>query len=90
MKSRRSVSDMSMISFLQIAANFEFVTHALIAESAQLLAIVTKSTLAVHDAALHCRLAIQGLNRAIASFSKLNMDAVLCATISLLYQQTEW
>lgn len=72
-------------SFFKLAVQYDFVAYGIMAKSAKRLAVVTRSTEALQDAARYQSLVLQGLNKAIHSFSKENADAVLCASISLQY-----
>ena len=76
--------------FLQISAEHEFLAHAQVAIAANRLAFVTKSASAAKEAVAHHALAIEGLRREMASFSRSNMDAVLTATLLIQSQQSDW
>ena len=58
--------------------------------SANRLAYVTKSSAMLEDASFYQSLAVKGLRAALDSFSKENSDAVLAASILLLFQQKTW
>ncbi|KEF51176.1 uncharacterized protein A1O9_12790 [Exophiala aquamarina CBS 119918] len=75
---------------MQIASKVSFAAHALIVISAKRLAHVTKEAGILDDAAKHHALAVQGLRKELATFSRENADAVLCGSILLLFQQDTW
>ncbi|EXJ62117.1 hypothetical protein A1O7_02550 [Cladophialophora yegresii CBS 114405] len=78
---------------LQMAASIDYVAYAHILVAANRLGRVTKLASVMEDAQHYQGLAIKGLRRALASFSKENADAVLGASISLMNQQqtpAEW
>jgi len=62
----------------------------MMAKSAQRLALLTKSSEAMEDAARYQYLALRGLNQAIISFSRDNADAVLCSSICFQYNANDW
>ncbi|OCT50153.1 hypothetical protein CLCR_07226 [Cladophialophora carrionii] len=78
---------------LQMAAKIDYVAYAHILVAANRLGRVTKLASVMEDAQHYQGLAIKGLRRALASFSRENADAVLGASISLMNQQqtpAEW
>jgi hypothetical protein len=79
-----------MTRFFQLALKFEFVAYAIMAHSSERLALVTKLSTAFEDTIRYRSLAIQGLNKAIDSFSKDSADAILCASLCLSNQETDW
>ncbi|CAK4030053.1 related to UPC2 Regulatory involved in control of sterol uptake [Lecanosticta acicola] len=76
--------------FLSIAASYPYVMHALLSFSANHLAWSRSSdetrNLHIH----HGTIALRGLHEAIGSFSHANADAVLAASLLLLWQATDW
>ena len=79
-----------MVSFVQLAHRFDFVAHAITGHSAARLAVVSKTSAAFDEATYYCNLAIQGLTRAINSFSRDNADAILCASLCLSNEEDGW
>ncbi|KIX02968.1 uncharacterized protein Z518_06518 [Rhinocladiella mackenziei CBS 650.93] len=70
-----------------IAARYDFVAYSMMVISANRLASLTKSSNILEDVLHYQSLAVKGLQRALSSFSKDNSDAVLSASILLLFQQ---
>jgi hypothetical protein len=70
-----------------MAAKIDYVAYAQIVVAANRLGRVTKLASVMEDAEHYKVLALKGLRRALASFSKDNADGVLAASISLMYQQ---
>jgi hypothetical protein len=62
----------------------------MLGQSAGRLAIATKSSAAYQDFVRFKILAVEGLNRAIATFSKENADAILFASIAISNQESNW
>lgn len=60
------------------------------AHSSQRLALMTKLSSAFENTTRYRSLAIQGLNKAIDQFSQDNADAILCASLCLSNQETDW
>ncbi|KAH8585963.1 hypothetical protein B0O99DRAFT_645753 [Bisporella sp. PMI_857] len=76
--------------FLKIGATYSFVMHSLLALSGSHLAWLTGCPLTANIAFEHRGIALKGLYGAIGSFLRENSDAVLAASLLLLWQATEW
>ena len=78
------------IRFLSIASSYPYVMHALLSFSANHLAWTQSSpetrNLQIH----HGSIALRGLHEAIGSFSPANADAILAASLLMLWQATDW
>lgn len=72
---------------LQIAAKVDYVAYVQIVLAANRLGKITKLSSVLEDAVHYKTLALRGLRRALASFSKENADGVAAASISLMFQQ---
>lgn len=72
---------------LQIAAKVDYVAYVQIVLAANRLGKITKLASVLEDAVHYKTLALRGLRRALASFSKENADGVAAASISLMFQQ---
>ena len=79
-----------LIRFFKLAVTFDFVADAMAAESAERLALVTKSYKASQDASQYRRLGLQRLEQAMQSFSRNNADAILCALLTWRIQAPDW
>ncbi|KAF2719716.1 hypothetical protein K431DRAFT_228141 [Polychaeton citri CBS 116435] len=79
-----------MPKFLSIASSYPYVMHALLSFSANHLAWVHSSneTRSLHIQ--HGGIALRGLHEAIGNFSHANADAVLAASLLMLWQATDW
>lgn len=64
--------------------------HALLSFSANHLAWITQSTETRNLHIQHGGIALRGLHEAIGNFSHANADAVLAASLLLLWQATDW
>lgn len=64
--------------------------NSILALSAGHLAWITRNSDTKHLAYHHRSVAIKGLHKAMAAFSKDNCDAILAASIILSWQATEW
>jgi hypothetical protein len=58
--------------------------------SARRLANLSKSHSMLEDAGRYRNLAMKGVSEALSSFSKDNADAILCASIMIGDQQSDW
>jgi len=76
--------------FLGIAASYPYVMHALLSFSANHLAWSRSSTETRNLQIQHGTIALRGLHDAIGNFSQENADAVLAASLLLLWQATDW
>ncbi|KAK4961720.1 hypothetical protein LTR10_002211 [Elasticomyces elasticus] len=76
--------------FLSIASSYPYVMHALLSFSANHLAWVHSSTDTRNLYLHHGSIALRGLHEAIGNFSHTNADAVLAASLLLLWQATDW
>lgn len=76
--------------FLSIAASYPYVMHALLSFSANHLAWSRSSNETRNLHIQHGTIALRGLHEAIGSFSHANADAVLAASLLLLWQATDW
>lgn len=76
--------------FLSIASSYPYVMNALLSFSANHLAWTQSSpetrNLQIH----HGSIALRGLHEAIGSFSPANADAILAASLLMLWQATDW
>lgn len=80
----------SLISrFVSIGISHDFVMHALLAWSANQMPQIKKHPRQMQEVYHHCEHALDGLQKAIASFSKENSDAVLCASIIMAWQASD-
>ena len=86
----RSSLTKSAPRFLSIASSYPYVMHALLSFSANHLAWTQQSpetrNLQIH----HGSIALRGLHEAIGSFSSTNADAILAASLLMLWQATDW
>lgn len=64
--------------------------HALLSFSANHLAWTNNSTDCRNLHIQHGSIALRGLHDAIGSFSQQNADAVLAASLLMLWQATDW
>lgn len=64
--------------------------HSILALSAGHLAWITRNSDTKHLAYHHRSVAVKGLHKAMAAFSKDNCDAILAASILMSWQATEW
>jgi hypothetical protein len=84
------LTNFAMIRFLSIASSYPYVMHALLSFSANHLAWTQSSpetrNLQIH----HGSIALRGLHEAIGSFSSANADAILAASLLMLWQATDW
>ncbi|KAF2641989.1 hypothetical protein P280DRAFT_396759 [Massarina eburnea CBS 473.64] len=76
--------------FLSIAASHPFVMHSILAFSASHLAWISQSSETRNLAFHHASIALKGLHEGIASFTKVNSDAVLASSLLLAWQATDW
>ncbi|KAL3467517.1 hypothetical protein BJX64DRAFT_144035 [Aspergillus heterothallicus] len=76
--------------FLSIAISRDFVMSSILTLSAAHLAWITRNQETKQLALHHRGTAIQGLQKAIGSFSKENSDGVLAASIILSWQDSDW
>jgi hypothetical protein len=76
--------------FLSIASSYPFVMHALLSFSATHLNWSNRSPETRNLQIQHGSIALGGLHEAIASFSHANADAVLAASLLMLWQATDW
>ena len=76
--------------FLSIASSYPYVMHALLSFSANHLAWSRSSNETRNLHIQHGTIALRGLHEAIGSFSHANADAVLAASLLLLWQATDW
>jgi len=79
-----------MPKFLSLASSYPFVMHALLSFSANHLAWSRSSDETRHLHIHHGTIALRGLHDAIGNFSHANADAVLAASLLLLWQATDW
>ncbi|OGM46674.1 C6 transcription factor RosA-like protein [Aspergillus bombycis] len=79
-----------MPTFLNIAITNDFVMSSILTLSASHLAWITRNKETKQLAYHHRGVAIQGLHKAIGTFSKGNCDAILAASILLSWQASEW
>ncbi|PYH87579.1 hypothetical protein BO71DRAFT_436588 [Aspergillus ellipticus CBS 707.79] len=79
-----------MPAFLTIGLTNDFVMSAILTMSASHLAWITRNQETKQLAYHHRGVAIQGLHKAIGTFSKDNCDAILAASIILSWQASEW
>lgn len=79
-----------MPKFLSIASSYPYVMHALLSFSANHLAWVHRSSETRTLHIQHGSTALRGLHEAIGSFSRTNADAVLAASLLMLWQATDW
>ncbi|EME48092.1 hypothetical protein DOTSEDRAFT_69884 [Dothistroma septosporum NZE10] len=76
--------------FLSIASSYPYVMHALLSFSANHLAWSQSSNETRNLQIHHGTIALRGLHEAIGNFSHANADAVLAASLLLLWQATDW
>lgn len=76
--------------FLSIASTYPYVMHALLSFSANHLAWSRSSSETRNLHIQHGTIALRGLQEAIGSFSHANADAILAASLLLLWQATDW
>ena len=86
----KSGANTSNSSFLAMASSHTFVMHALLAFSANHLAWIHNSEQCRNQHHAHCSTALGGLHRTIAHFSPHNADAVLAASLLMLWQAKDW
>ena len=79
-----------LFSFLDFAADNDFVMSSILAFSATDLAWTTKSGETGGLALQHRGTALQGLQPAIGDFSRETSDPTLAATLLLLWQASDW
>ena len=75
---------------IKIGATHDYVLQALLAFSATHLMHLNDCPLVGTMAFEHRGKAFKGLQEAISSFSKDNMDAILAASLVLSWQATDW
>lgn len=63
-----------------------FVMHGLLAWAATHVSHITGHSVLMQEAYYHRELALKGLQKAVASFSKENSDAVLASSIIMAWQ----
>ncbi|KAL3430910.1 hypothetical protein BDV09DRAFT_199241 [Aspergillus tetrazonus] len=76
--------------FLSIAMSNDFVMSSILTLSATHLAWITRNQETKQLAFHHRGISIQGLQKAISTFSKDNCDGILAASILLSWQDGEW
>ncbi|KAL4880956.1 hypothetical protein BJY04DRAFT_69026 [Aspergillus karnatakaensis] len=76
--------------FLSIATTNDFVMSSILTLSASHLAWITRNQETKQLAFHHRGTAIQGLQKAIGSFSRENTDGILAASILLSWQDSDW
>lgn len=76
--------------FLSIASSYPYVMHALLSFSANNLAWSQSSDEIRNLHIQHGTIALRGLHEAIGGFSHANADAILAASLLLLWQATDW
>ncbi|KAK6438692.1 hypothetical protein LTR95_005097 [Oleoguttula sp. CCFEE 5521] len=76
--------------FLSIASSYPYVMHALFSFSANHLAWVNTSPETRNIHIYHGSIALRGLHEAIGDFSQANSDAILAASLLILWQATDW
>jgi hypothetical protein len=76
--------------FFSVAASHPFVMHSILAFSASHLAWISQSTDTRNLAFHHASIALKGLHDGIATFCKMNSDAVLASSLLLAWQATDW
>ncbi|KAL4809273.1 hypothetical protein BDV18DRAFT_77895 [Aspergillus unguis] len=76
--------------FLSIAISNDFVMSSILTFSAAHLAWITRNQETRQLALHHQGVAIQGLQKAISSFSRENSEGILAASILLSWQASEW
>lgn len=76
--------------FLIIASTHPFVKHALLSFSANHLAWMQSSSDIGSLQIQHGGIALRGLHEAIGDFSQTNADAILAASLLMLWQATDW
>ncbi|KAF2691769.1 hypothetical protein K458DRAFT_398181 [Lentithecium fluviatile CBS 122367] len=79
-----------MPKFLSIAATHPIVMHSILAFSASHLAWIGQSTETRNLAFHHAGIALRGLHKGIANFTKVNSDSVLASSLLLAWQATDW
>ena len=79
-----------MPKFLSIASSYPYVMNALLSFSANHLAWQQSSSEIRNLHIQYGTIALRGLHEAIGSFSLENADAVLAASLLLLWQATDW
>ncbi|KAF2099398.1 hypothetical protein NA57DRAFT_74899 [Rhizodiscina lignyota] len=75
---------------LQLALHHKFAAYAMLAQSADRYASITKSSEAFAHAVKYKNLAIQGANQALSEFSRHNADAILFSSICFSSCETDW
>lgn len=78
------------VRFLSIASSYPYVMHALLSFSANHLAWTQSSSETRNLQIHHGSIALRGLHEAIGSFSPANADAILAASLLMLWQATDW
>jgi hypothetical protein len=78
------------LRFLSIASSYPYVMHALLSFSANHLAWTQSSSETRNLQIHHGSIALRGLHEAIGSFSPANADAILAASLLMLWQATDW
>jgi len=76
--------------FLSIASSYPYVMHALLSFSANHLAWMHSSAETRNLHIQHGSIALRGLHEAIGNFSQSNADAILAASLLMLWQATDW
>ncbi|KAF2011140.1 hypothetical protein BU24DRAFT_355344 [Aaosphaeria arxii CBS 175.79] len=79
-----------MPKFLSVAASHPFVMHSILAFSASHLAWISQSSETRNLAFHHAGIALKGLHDGIATFTRINSDAVLASSLLLAWQATDW
>lgn len=90
LRRHQSTADPGYSRLLEIALTSDFVMSAILALSASHLAWKTQDSETEHIAFHHHGVALKGLHEAIGTFSKLNSEAILAASMLLSWQATEW
>jgi hypothetical protein len=77
-------------SFFQIAVEFRPAAIALVAQSADRMAAITRHSKPSLDAAWYRIQAARSLREALESVSKENANGILCTSILMAHQQHDW
>jgi hypothetical protein len=76
-------------SLLTVASSYDFVMHSLMGWAANHIAFTTNSADALVVSRQYRLLSMQGLQRALSTFSEKNMDAVFSASLILSWQAAD-
>lgn len=79
-----------MSNLIMVALSSDYTMNALLALSASHLAWQTKNLDTEHLAYHHRGIAIKGLHEALSTFSEHNSEAILAASILLIWQAKDW